>query len=125
MQPYDFTVNYIKGSTNPADYLSRHPSEQAPIGRGMAEEFVNYIIENAIPMGISIQEMMKKSLEDTEIQEVITALDSDRWNMLRNTAYYTNRNEFTHKKGLLLRDNQIVMPLALRKRCLNLAHGGI
>ena len=124
MQPYDFTVNYIKGSTNPADYLSRHPSEQAPIGRGMAEEFVNYIIENAIPMGISIQEMMKKSLEDTEIQEVITALDSDRWNMLRNTAYYTNRNEFTHKKGLLLRDNQIVMPLALRKRCLNLAHGG-
>jgi len=27
LQQYDFEVVYQKGSTNPADYLSRHPNE--------------------------------------------------------------------------------------------------
>ena len=52
LQPYHFRVIYKKRSQNEADYLSRHPinkSQSESFEVQIAEEYVNYIIGNAVP----------------------------------------------------------------------------
>ena len=124
MQQYHYTVSYIKGADNPVDYLSRHPHEKAPAARGIAEEFVNFTLTNAIPTAMGVSEVIEHSTNDAELTEVREAISSGDWNTLRNTSYYNVRNQLTQKAGLLLRDSQIVIPSTLRQRCLRLAHGG-
>jgi len=124
MQEYHYTVSYVKGVDNPSDYLSRHPQGKAPLSRGMAEEYINYTISNAVPQAIGIAEVMDQSIRDSELTEVRNALNSGQWNALRNTPYFNVRVQLSEKKEILLKDNQIVIPQSLRQRCLKLAHGG-
>ena len=87
MQQYHYTVSYIKGADNPVDYLSRHPHEKAPAARGIAEEFVNFTLTNAIPTAMGVSEVIEHSTNDAELNEVREAISSGDWNTLRNTSY--------------------------------------
>ena len=42
-------IIYKPGKDNPSDYLSRHPLKNAGNDRNLAEEYVNFITEKAVP----------------------------------------------------------------------------
>ena len=52
LQQYEFRIVYKPGQNNPADYMSRHPTSGSKVSTReskMADEYVNFIITNAIP----------------------------------------------------------------------------
>jgi hypothetical protein len=55
LQQYDFKVVYRPGSTNPADYMSRHPvTSTCTRGRKVKEEYVNYVCELLCSKALSV-----------------------------------------------------------------------
>ncbi|CAC5395689.1 unnamed protein product [Mytilus coruscus] len=150
LQTYDFDVKYKSGKSNAADYMSRHPNineANRTDHYDVAEEFVNYISENAIPKAMTIEEIALESKADTNIQYVIKAVKSGSW---ENSQYvikavksgscensYDNKaldtfsrlkNELTivntDKGEILMHDNRIVIPHKLTDRVITLAHEG-
>ena len=66
LQPYNFRVIYKKGSQNEADYLSRHPinkSQSESNEEQIAEEYVNYVIQNAVPRTMTLEEVKDATLK--------------------------------------------------------------
>ena len=51
LQAFDMEVQYKPGKKNPADFMSRHPTQEAPIQNSFADEYVNFIATNATPKG--------------------------------------------------------------------------
>ncbi len=57
LQPYSFKVVYKPGNTNPADYLSRHPTQTSLKQQKLAEGYVNYITQNSVPKAMTLEEI--------------------------------------------------------------------
>ncbi|KAG7157977.1 hypothetical protein Hamer_G014843 [Homarus americanus] len=58
MQQYDFKVQHMKGSDNPADILSRQPlpfDAQISLEEKLAEGFINYVVANGIPKAMALR----------------------------------------------------------------------
>lgn len=129
LQPYDFTVVYRPGSSNIADYLSRHPlSSQPARERNIAEQYVNYLIDNAIPKAMTLEEIDNACKTDTALQKLRQAITSGKW-VLKDVdlqPYYKLRHELTAAadSNVILRGSQIIIPTSLRKRAVALAHEG-
>ena len=79
MQPYCYRVKYMPGKTNPADYMSRHPPPNRVEASGSEDGYINAVIANAIPRGVSLQEIVMESAKDPEIQNVIEVLKDNKW----------------------------------------------
>ncbi|CAC5376148.1 unnamed protein product [Mytilus coruscus] len=133
LQTYDFDVKYKSGKSNAADYMSRHPNineANRTDHYDVAEEFVNYISENAIPKAMTIEEIALESKADTNIQYIIKAVKSGSWeNSYDNKTLDTFsrlKNELTivntDKGEILMHDNRIVIPHKLTDRFITLAH---
>jgi hypothetical protein len=52
-QQYNYTVMYRPGTGNPADFLSRALINE-PSGQSTAEEYINFVTEQAIPRTITL-----------------------------------------------------------------------
>ena len=57
LQTYSFQVVYKPGSSNPADYLSRHPTRTSLKQQRFTEEYVNYLATNTIPKAMTLEEI--------------------------------------------------------------------
>lgn len=82
LQKYHFDAIYRPGSTNPADYMLRHPNQsQIESNRATAvtEKYANFVLENACMKAITLSEIGKCTKEDQLLQNVITCLDSGNW----------------------------------------------
>ena len=98
----------------------------------MADEYVNFIITNAIPKAITLEEVEKATLEDTTLQRVMKLTRDGRWpNMQKSDdssvrSFFNIRNELTiaPNEKVLMRGTRIVMPTILQDRAVNLAHEG-
>ncbi len=67
LQPYRFKVIHMPGKTNPADVLSRLPIRaQGPRERNIAEEYINFIAERAVPKAMTLEEIAKAT-EDVAV----------------------------------------------------------
>ena len=57
--PYNSQLIYRlnKGAENPADFMSRHPSNTDSEERNIAEDYVNYICNQAVPTAMTPQEI--------------------------------------------------------------------
>jgi len=67
LQPYSFRVICKSGLTNEADYLNRHPFEvtkQESSEEGIAEEYINYIVEHTIPKSMTLKEIQQETKKD-------------------------------------------------------------
>ena len=135
LQQYEFRIVYKPGQNNPADYMSRHPtsgSQMSTRESKMADEYVNFIITNAIPKAITLEEVEKATLEDTTLQRVMKLTRDGRWpNMQKSDdssfrSFFNIRNELTiaPNEKVLMRGTRIVMPTILQDRAVNLAHEG-
>ncbi len=61
LQPYQFIIEYRKGTDNPADFMSRHPfsieTEHNTRASKVAEEYVNFMALQATPKAMTLEEL--------------------------------------------------------------------
>ena len=70
LQPYCFKVIHMPGKTNFTDVLSRLPlSAQSPRDPNIAEEYVHFITERAVPKSMTLEQIAKGTQEDTVLQK--------------------------------------------------------
>ncbi len=87
LQQYNYMVKYRPGTGNPADFLSRVPINE-PSGQSIAEEYINFVTEQAIPRTITLSEVQEATKNDKELQSVGRALQSGNWKDKSVSAYF-------------------------------------
>ena len=140
LQPYNMIVKYRPGTSNPADYMSRHPARlniKRSREQQMAEHYVNALASVATPMAMSVEEVKRETAKDETLQAVIKLIQKNKWHDV--TQYgglgvdYDSLCSFNRVKDVLtvnessdlvMKDYQIVIPTNLQKRVVELAHDG-
>ena len=116
LQPYNYTVRHIPGSSNIADSLSRLLSgseESKEISE--TEDYLMTIVESATPTA---------SRDDEVFKEIKTCIMSGNWNKLKYKEYLTVKNELCEVGDIILRGTRIVIPEILRTQVIKLGHEG-
>lgn len=130
MQPYDYTVKYIKGSNNIADCLSRLLCEDKDLSTDMtcgsqdAEQYIRFVAVESTPMALTTREVEMASDTDTEMGDIRSCLLSGKWHTLPHVKYLLVRNKFSAIGKVVLRGTRLVIPCSLRYSVLRLAHEG-
>jgi hypothetical protein len=141
LQPYSPTIVYQKGSTNPADYLSRHPlplMERVSNEERISEQYINFISAQAIPRAMSRKEILEAMEKDHTMVAVRELIKSDRWYQTDNPMVWDKKVEMESLKmyrrlsnelsltedGLILKGTRICIPESLQKKVIALAHEG-
>ena len=136
MQSFDFEVLYSRADLNPADYISRHlqAATQCDLIAEYAEQYVNFVMTQATPKALSKDDIIKATAQDATLQEVMRLISNGQWNNLKPVngvdpstlkIFAKVWNELTSVDGnIVLRGNRIVIPDALQKRVIELAHEG-
>ena len=126
LQPYRFQIQYIPGRENPADVLSRLPlSNQQNNEHSIAEEYINYVVTNAVPKAMTLDQIEKATLTDPVLQRVHACISSGTWPKQSDLKPFLQvSDELSAQDGIILRGTRIVMPGELQKATLNLAHQG-
>lgn len=140
LQPYKLTIKYQPGRDNPADYMFRHSiamgSKKQSHEEKVAEQYVNFILNQAIPKAMTLSEVKYASMTDRTLQKAIEWTRNGKWYELKKVqdpdidtqellVYSSIQDELVvHDENILLRDNRIVMPTSLRDRAVSLAHEG-
>ena len=99
LQQYNYTIKYRPGTGNPADFLSRAPTSNSP-DQSVAEEYVYFVGEMAIPRTIQLYEIQEATMKDEELQLAQRALETGRWNDKSISAYVAVREEITRVNGV-------------------------
>ena len=131
--PYSYTVIHESGESSPCDYGSRHPPDHRPTKQEETDWcieddtdiFVNRIITDNLPHAITREELKAETRNDQSICELIASIGSNRCPDSAGLAAY--RQVFTELwtiDGILMRNNQIVIPRSLRARAVETAHQG-
>ena len=134
LQSFDFEVLYSGGDLSTADYISRHlqAATRCDLIAESAEQYVNFVMTQATPKALSKDDIIKATAQDATIQEVMRLTLNGQRNNLKPVSYpstlkiFANvRNELTSVDGnIVLHGNRIVIPVALQKRVIELAHEG-
>ena len=138
LQPYSYIIKYKAGKDNPADYMSRHPIEGNIPSRSsrMAEEYVNFVIDNVVPKAMTLEEVQTETKNDPTLCKVIHFLSAGHWRHAPQDSDYTDypmlkalyrlRNELTVNAGenVILRGTRLVLPTSLQHKAISLAHDG-
>ena len=74
LQEFNFTISHIKGTVNPADFLSRHSFDIKTKTDNITEQYVNFVQNHACPETISLQEIRDKTKSDITLQKVISKM---------------------------------------------------
>ena len=85
LQPYQITVKYRGGETNPADYLSRHPTTnatQTTRQQRVAEEYINYLATTSTPKALKTQDIEAATQSDAYLQGVVEAVAKGNWHLV-------------------------------------------
>ena len=124
LQPYNFTVKYLRGSENISDILSRTPiSETDNETCDITEKYVNYVMETSLPIAVTLDEMQKECETDETLIKVRKCLQTNRWGKSTDLKPYRQvKNELTVKDSVILKNNKLVIPTSLQGRILDLAH---
>lgn len=121
LQPYDFEIKHIPGSTNISDVLSRLVIDAERPFDEHADHFLFAIGEG--PLAITLDEIKQATAEDETLPSVMKALDTQCWppELFRYQAF---EKELAVVDGIMVRDDRIVLPTKLRQRALRIAHRG-
>ena len=97
-QAYDTVIQYQFGSSNPADYLSRHPSLPShQLNDQSAEHYINMITYHAAPKSISIDQIGNETSRDITLQQVIESIQTTALNIYNHSTQYITNSVFTTK----------------------------
>ena len=132
LQDYNITVKYAPGSTNPADYMSRHPvdsSNQSHKDEAFTESHVNFVTQLSVPKAITREQLANATNNDRTLQSVIHALQTGNWFQVIGDdplakVFFNLKSELSvSDDGILLRGTRVI-PESLQKHCVKLAHSG-
>eukprot|EP00794_Sanderia_malayensis_P019767 gene19767-biopygen16415 len=126
LQQYNFSVVYKSGTDNPADYLSRHPSNMKYKRNDIAEEYVNFIANAAVPEALTMKDIQEATQQDNTLRALRAAVQTGHWNVDNLKPYQQIKDEITvdHTHNILLRGTRIILPASLQDRVVKLAHEG-
>lgn len=125
LQSYDYKVQYKPGKTNIADSLSRLCCSHSDGGqRNIAEEYVRFVVHEAVPRAMTARQVEEFSDRDAELAEVRDCIRSGNWEDSKCSRYYYVREELCTVGKLVLRGTRIVIPQELRVRVVAIAHEG-
>ena len=126
LQSYDYTVEHIPGSTNPADIFSNFPLKldtKEEDSSNKLETYINQIIAYNTPKGITLNEVMQESERDEVLNKVRQCIGKGEWpRSPEMNPYAQMKQELMIKGGIILKDDKIVIPKGLRKRVLQISH---
>ncbi|XP_055584741.1 uncharacterized protein K02A2.6-like [Uranotaenia lowii] len=124
LQSFRFQIVHISGKANIADPLSRLPNfEKCKTYDQHGETTLLAILESATPNAITLNEIIDGTLKDDELAVVKESLNTGRWNE-RIKNYFPFRAELCIISDIVMRNDRIIIPAALRKRVLKLAYIG-
>lgn len=121
LQPYDFELKHIAGKTNIADVLSRLCTQ---VDEAFDDDSEYYLCAVSGDLSaITLEEIRKETEADATLSAVIKALESGEWpgNLV---GYQTFQKELGVVRGIVIREDRIVLPEKLRKRALLITHKG-
>ena len=114
--------------------MSRHPAVSHVSNKHakIAEEYVTYISDNAVPKAMTLEEISSATKEDSDIQNVMKNIHSGRWSKSRDNKTLEIFSRLRHtltivptsKGEVLLCDKKIVIPKQLQAKVIRLAHEG-
>ena len=87
LQPYDIKLTYGPGKDNPADFMSRHPTNKQELTsreEKVAEEYINFVVRESTPKAISERQVREETNSDRTLQVVIELIRTSRWYELPN-----------------------------------------
>ena len=129
--PFTYKLIHEPGESSPCDYGSRHPtSHQITI----VEEnvwcieddlhvFVNRVISDNLPHAITIDELKEECSSDSQIRDLMASIGTGRC-PVQLQAFSQIFAELWVTDGILMRNDQIVLPAKLRARAIDTAHQG-
>jgi len=126
-QGYNYKVLYEKGSTNPSDFLSRHPQMDRVI-RDEADEQWDIDVDTMINWAIPETVTLKKIQETTEASEPMQELKKaiERGFVERGQTvlqpYKKIMDELSCEQGIILRGERIIIPEELQSEIIQIAH---
>ena len=130
LQQYNFNTVYRPGKDNPADYLSRHPT-QSSCGRGkvVTEDYINFVCQNVCPKAVKLDDIIEETTKDATLQNVIQAMGNNTWYRYKQcedmNIYQKLASELNvTADGVLLRGHRIVIPTSMQKNIVQIAHEG-
>eukprot|EP00111_Clytia_hemisphaerica_P010127 TCONS_00029605-protein len=124
LQAYHYTMSYIPGKLNAADILSRSPIKTAD-QENPADHHIATITRQAVPESLSITEIAKETATDPTLSTVVNSVIRDNWsNNPDITPFRKIRDQLSVFNGILLKNNQIVIPQSLQRKILDIAHQG-
>ena len=131
LQPYNFRVIYKKGSTNEADYMSRHPTSftlQDTEEVKEAEAYVNYIVNHTVPKSMTVEQIQEATREDPTLQKVLECLKTGVWEdkdaNLRPYKLCKDELSTNETRDIVLRGTRLVIPSKLQEHATQLGHVG-
>ena len=126
LQEYDFNVLYTAGNKNPADFLSRHPTEGRKSKHNIAEEYINFVITAAVPHKMNVEEIIQATEKDEAVIALKNAVTSGSWDDPKVKPYSMLKDKITvdHNNKILLRGTRIIIPASLQKCTIQIAHEG-
>jgi len=83
--PYQITVKYRRGETNPADYLSRDRklnAAQTTRQQKVAEEYINYLATTTTPKALRTQDVGAATQVDATLQGEAKAVAKGNWHLV-------------------------------------------
>ena len=124
LQPYNFTVKYLKGSENISDILSRTPIQETDNETcDLTEKYVCYVTETSLPITLTLDELQQECETDKTLCKVRQCIQGNKWEKSDVLKPYRQiKNELTVKDSIILKGNKIIIPTSLQDRVLNLAH---
>ncbi|XP_041786794.1 uncharacterized protein K02A2.6-like [Anopheles merus] len=123
LQPYNFVVKYIPGSSNISDSLSRLcPNSDKDKSFDEASEHYVYTIESESE-AITLNEIKAETDKDETMREVIKAIENQSWKP-KLAHYQAFSKELGIVQGIVVRDDRLVLPEKLRQKALKIAHIG-
>lgn len=130
LSTYRFKIHVVRGEENIADYLSRESlenNEEFEEGRGAHEiGSLTVTVDPEFRKGlqsVTLEEIAKANEADEVFAKVKQAIKCDNWekDLQRYAAF---KDELSIQNGILLRNDKIIPPQALRNRLLRIAHLG-
>ncbi len=127
--PYDFELIHTADESNPADFLSRHPMEQPHDECDDADLYVNFIVDKSVPVAITRSKISQVTAVDKDMQTRIAAIRSSNSELVKSSKSLVDFHRLFYQlavssDGIVLRQHQIVIPLALSKLLVDIAHEG-
>ena len=133
LQGFSNEIHIVKGSENPADYLSRHPLPYKLCSKLEKRDFKDienhlFIVASMLPDAITIPRVQEATSMDPVLSEVISTLKAGtkypckpRTDMLPFKSIWSS---LSVAEGVLLRGDRIVLPKSLVQDALRIAHEG-